>query len=77
MQIPFEVLLPILFTPIISAIPALFWLYTKTQNARLEDYRDRVRKYDEEVLPALHSVENALVQLTDLYEKQQKEMHKL
>lgn len=73
MQVSFEVLAGVFFTPILTAIGTLFWLYTRAQNGRLEDYKERVRKYDEDILPAMRSIEQALVKLTDLYEKQQKE----
>lgn len=73
MQISFEVLAAVLITPILSAVAALFWLLIRTQNNRLEDYKERVEKYDKEILPAMRSIEQALVKLTDLYEKQQKE----
>lgn len=73
MQVSFEILAAVLFTPILTAIGSLFWLYNRTQNARLEDYKERVQKYDEDILPAMRSIEQALVKLTDLYEKQQKE----
>lgn len=73
MQVSFEILAAVLITPILSAVGALFWLLIRTQNNRLEDYKERVEKYDEEILPALRSIEQALVKLADLYEKQQKE----
>lgn len=70
MQVSLEALMATFITTLCGAMGTVFWLYVRTQGARLSDFQDRVKKYDEEVLPALQRLEQALVKLTDLYEMQ-------
>lgn len=80
MELSIQALFTLILTPILTATATLFTLYARTQNARLndrnaiiEEQRDRIKRYDDEILPAIRSNERALNHLVDLYERMQKE----
>lgn len=78
MEISLEALFTFILTPILTATGTLFMLYHKTQTARLADrdeiigeQRARIKRYDDEILPALASNDRALRSLSELYERMQ------
>lgn len=76
--ISLEALFTFILTPILTATGTLFTLYARTQAARLKDrdeiiseQRERIKRYDNEILPALASNDRALRDLSDLYQRMQ------
>ncbi len=84
MEIPFEIIISALVTPILGAVATLFWLLNKEKDKRLSD-RDvaiasqekrivsletTVEQYRNEVIPAQQGTMRSISKMADILEEE-------
>ncbi len=81
MDIPIELIITTLITPILGAIATLFWLLNREKNARLEDrdkaigrMEERLKFYEEQLIPTERATQEALRNMAEILERRHAEL---
>lgn len=72
-RLSLELLLGTVITMLGGAIATVWALYASTQRARINDFKERIKNYDENVAITLKSLEGSLAKMIDLFERQERE----
>lgn len=72
-RVGLETILGTVITMLAGAVATVWALYATTQRARINDFKERIKNYDEEVAVTLKSLEGSLAKMIDLFERQERE----
>lgn len=77
-DVPIE-LVGLFLTPLLSTIGVLFWLVIGEKNKRIDEKTVKIKTLEklvevhrDQTLPALNNLQQSMVRLTDLYERQER-----